>query len=75
MSNKAYINPTPISLLAKMVKLSNVSILEEYSVIKKLSSKEKKILFKKMLKPNYYYPTVIQTKNKEKLQCIGIPDD
>ena len=75
MSNKKYINPTAISLLAKMVKLSNISILEEYSVIKMLSAKQKEILFEKMLKPNNYYPIVIQTKNKEKLQCIGIPDD
>ena len=62
MSNKKYINPTPISLLAKMIKLSNVSILEAYSVSNNLSPKQKESLFKKMLKPNIYYPTVIQKK-------------
>ena len=71
MSNK-YTNPTPISLMAKIIKLSNISILEEYVVLKNLSPKQKKKLYEEMLKPNHYYPTVVQKKNKEELQKYSL---
>ena len=72
MSNKNYVNPTPLSLMAKIIKLSNIDIIEQFAHNNNLSPKQKKELYEKLLKPNYYYPTVVQKKNKEKLQCIGI---
>lgn len=72
MSNKSYINPTPLSLMAKIVKLSNINIIEQFASDNNLTPKQKKELYEKLLKPNHYYPIVVQKKNKEKLQCIGI---
>ena len=71
-TNKKYINPTPISLTGKILKLTNIQIIENYCETNNISPKQKKEIYDRLLKPNNYYPTVIQKKNKEKLQCIGI---
>lgn len=72
MSQNKYINPSPLALLSKINKLSNIDIINDYCLINNLSEKKKLKLKEQMLKINYFYPTVVQKKNKEKLQCLVI---
>ena len=74
MSQNKYINPSPLSLIAKINKLSNIDIIEEYCVLHNISEKKKVKLNEQMLKINHFYPTVVQKKNKEKLQCLIVDD-
>ena len=67
-----YNNPSALSLMAKMIKLSNKDIINDFVEDNNLSDTKTNNIKREYLKINHYYPTVIQNKNKEYLQCIGL---
>lgn len=67
-----YKNPFPISILAKIIKNQNKLYLENYAKEKNLNEKDIIELLDNFLKPNYYCPSIVQKKNREKLQCKNI---
>ncbi len=71
----SYKNPNAINIVSKIIKHNNILLLEKYCEDNNLSEKDKKLIFDAYLKPNYYCPSVIQQKNKEKLQCFNISKD
>ena len=71
MSNK-YINPSSLSLIAKMIKIQNTELIDNYGIEHNLNGAEITNLKNKLIKLNHIYPNVIQKKNREYLQTLLI---
>ena len=69
---KNYINPSPLYLIAQMIKKQNEDIIDNYCKKKDMSLKETEELKKQFIKVNHYYPNVVQKQNRETLQCYLI---
>ena len=67
-----YKNPTPLSMISKIIRNQNKDIIKKFVLENNLSEKYISILEKEFLKPNYYFPTIVQKKNKEKLQLLAM---
>ena len=71
MSNK-YINPSSLSLIAKMIKKQNSDLLDNYGIKNNLNENDITTLKHQLIKLNHIYPNVIQKKNREYLQTLLI---
>jgi len=67
-----YKNPSAFSLVSKIIKHQNTIFIDNYCKTNNLNINAKEDLMKSCIKPNYYCPTVVQKKNREKLQCSNI---
>ena len=67
-----YINPAIINLIAKLIKYQNILVIDKYISDNNLTKDDETMLKKECIKPNFYCPTVVQKKNREKLQCNSI---
>jgi len=71
MSNK-YINPSSLSLIAKMIKIQNTELIDNYGIKNNLNDSEIITLKTRLIKLNHIYPNVVQKKNREYLQTLLI---
>ena len=70
--SKTYNNPSPLYLIAQIIKKQNEKLIENYCKDKKMLPKETEQLKKEFIKVNHYYPNVVQKQNRETLQCYLI---
>lgn len=52
-----YINPSNLALITKIIKEQNRKLLNHIALMKNMSKKDKKEMFSKFWKLNYYTPT------------------
>ena len=69
---KHYTNPTPLYLIAQIIKKQNISLIENYCKSNNLSNKKQTEMIDNYIKLNHYYPNVVQKQNREILQCYLI---
>ena len=53
-----------------MIKKENINIINQISKEEGLDEKEKKELYSKFIKPNFYTPYVVNSETKENLQQL-----
>ena len=64
-----YKNPYAINIISKIIMNQNKLLIEKHAKDNNLNEKVTQELLDKFIKPNYYCPSIVQKKNKEKLQC------
>ena len=72
--NVKYTNLTPLTLFSKIIKQQNINYIDNYCSKNNISDKIKLQLIEHFIKPNYYYPSVVQKKDRERQQVLSIPN-
>ena len=63
--HSSYSNPTPLSIISKIIKKTNIEIINNTCKENGLNNHEKNELVKTFIKPNYYTPYVVNSETKE----------
>jgi hypothetical protein len=66
--SETYQNPFAIDILSSMIKLQNKHIIKEICNEYQLSETNNSHICNKLLKPNFYTPTIVNSEKKELMQ-------
>ena len=72
--NVKYTNLTPLTHFSKIIKQQNINYIDNYCSKNNISDEIKLQLIEHLIKPNYYYPSVVQKKDRERQQVLSIPN-
>ena len=72
--NINYTNLTPLTLFSQIIKHQNTRYIDDYCNKNNISDEIKLQLIDNFIKPNYYYPSVVQKKDRERQQVLSIPN-
>jgi len=68
MDEQPYKNPSPITLVSRMIKKQNIALINQLCDHMKVSNDIREELLSEFIKINYYCPHTILDSNKEHLQ-------